>query len=60
MLSPITGVYDIARDRVWTGATAAVTGEHWLTVAAVAVAALPLWLAAGALSRGLPRAGSLH
>jgi hypothetical protein len=60
MLSPIPAIYELTRDRSWSGISAVVTNEHWKAIGLTAAAAIPLWLAAIARSRGLNRPASLH
>ena len=47
MVSPLTGVYDVARDRAWSGRPAQVSGEHWRAIGMVWVAAGLVWAWAG-------------
>jgi hypothetical protein len=60
MLSAITGVYEVLRDRSWTGTSAAVSREHWIAIAAIAAVGLLVWAVAGVRSRGREEYGSLH
>lgn len=59
MLSPLTGVVEITRDRSWTGQPAAVYREHVLAILWIAGASAPLWVAA-ASRRGGRAATGLH
>jgi hypothetical protein len=60
MSSPLTGIYEITRDRLWTGQSAAIDQRHrmavWLTWCAAAVVWAFAWLAAGR-SKGLAATG---
>ena len=51
MTSPLTGVYEITRDRLWTGQAAAIDQRHrvalWLTWCAAAGVWATAWLASG-------------
>jgi hypothetical protein len=60
MLSPITSIYELTRDRAWSGVSAAVTRAHWIMIAVTAAAAIPLWLLAAARTRGTRRPTGLH
>ena len=60
MLSPVSAVYELTRDRTWTGTSAAVVREHWIALAATAAAAVPLWLLALLRTHGLRRTEGLH
>ncbi len=60
MLSPVTAVYEITRDRSWTGASAEVLPGHWRAIAAVAVIGLPGWVVARVRMRGMKAPGGLH
>lgn len=60
MFSAVTAVYEVLRDRSWTGTPAAVSHEHWIAIAVTAGAGLLLWAMAGVRSRGRKAYGSLH
>ncbi len=60
MLSPITAIYELTRDRTWTGTSAAVVRHHWDALAITGAASVPLWLAALLRARGLKDGGGLH
>lgn len=60
MLSPVTAVYEITRDRAWTGRVADVGPVHWIACAWVAGASLPVWAVAASWSRGRRRPDRLH
>jgi hypothetical protein len=60
MLSPVTAVFEITRDRTWSGLTARVTPFHTLTLLFTAAAALPVWFVAARLERGLKAPSRLH
>lgn len=60
MLSPVTAIYELTRDRAYTGASAAVGPGHWLAIAAVLAASLPAWALAALRSRGMKPPGGLH
>ncbi|MEL6330725.1 MAG: hypothetical protein AAFR38_13810 [Planctomycetota bacterium] len=47
MLSPITGGYEIVRDRSWSGRPARVDGGHWSAIGMTGGLAGILWLGAG-------------
>jgi len=54
MLSPITSIYELTRDRPWTGQSAAVGPVHWRGVWVVAAVGVMLWTGAaltGAMRR---------
>jgi hypothetical protein len=59
MLSPLTGVAELTRDRSWTGRPAAVYREHVLAILWTAGIAAPLWVAA-ASRRGRSPVRGLH
>lgn len=60
MLSPLTGVFEITRDRTWSGDIARVAPGHlWLMLAA-GVCGLPAWLMAWRIGRGSGRAVGLR
>jgi hypothetical protein len=52
MTSPLTGVYEITRDRSWTGLHARVDARHWAGVVLVWACAAASWAIAGWLARG--------
>ncbi len=60
MLSPITAVYELTRDRVWTGVSAAVVGQHWTALGLTGLCAVPLWLIAVIRARGIRPNRGLH
>jgi hypothetical protein len=49
MSSPITSGFEIARDRPWSGAAAAVTASHWRAIWLVGGIAAGLWGIVGAI-----------
>jgi len=51
MVSPITGVYEVARDRAWSGRPAQVSVEHWRSIAVVWIGVGVTWAWAGARGR---------
>lgn len=51
--SPITAVFEISRDRFWTGSAAVTTVAHWATAGGVGVTGLVCWIGA-ALARHNP------
>jgi hypothetical protein len=46
MLSPISGVFEITRDRSWSGRPARAAPEHWAAIGLVWIVATLLWSAA--------------
>lgn len=60
MFSPITAVFEVARDRSWSGSPAAIVSSHWLAIGATALLAIPLWMVAASHARGLRRSARLH
>jgi len=56
MVSPISGVFEIARDRAWSGRPAQVDPAHWSAIGGVWVAAAVVWVWAAA-RRSLPSDG---
>ncbi len=46
MASPMTAMFELAQDRTWTGATAAVFPGHWRMIGFTFAAAAVCWLAA--------------
>jgi hypothetical protein len=60
MSSPLTGIYEITRDRLWTGHSAAIDQRHriaiWLTWCSAAAVWAFAWLAAGR-SKGMASTG---
>lgn len=60
MLSPVTAVYEITRDRAWTGRVAEVGPVHWIAAAWTAGASLPIWAVAASWSRGRRSPDRLH
>ncbi|MBS0197950.1 MAG: hypothetical protein JSR77_14435 [Planctomycetes bacterium] len=48
LASPVTAIFEAARDRSWTGAAAAVGNQHWGVVVALALPALAVWCLIGA------------
>jgi hypothetical protein len=46
MLSPITGVLELTRDRSWSGISNVIYPGHWRMIGVTAAAAIPLWTAA--------------
>ncbi len=51
LVSPVTSVFEVTRDRSWLGRNAVAQPEHWRAAQMIAVAALTLWLVA--IIRGL-------
>ena len=51
MLSPASAIPEITRDRPWTGASAAVSSEHWHAITITALAGVALLGAAAATQR---------
>ena len=47
MTSPVTSGFEISRDRLWTGAAAAVTTGHWRAIGVVASVGAVVWLMFG-------------
>jgi hypothetical protein len=60
MCSPISAVYELTRDRAWSGVNAAVEPAHWRAIGWVAAAAAPLWLAALMRAHGVKARAGLH
>jgi hypothetical protein len=60
MISPLTGVYELVRDRSWSGTVAVVYREHWAAILWTAGVSLPLWGVAASMSRGPRGASGLH
>lgn len=60
MCSPISAVYELTRDRAWSGVNAAVEPAHWRAIGWVAAASLPLWLAALIRAHGVKSRAGLH
>jgi hypothetical protein len=60
MLSPVTGVYELTRERTWSGVSAFVLRPHWIAVIGVLAAAAPLWAAALKRTRGIAAPEGLH
>ncbi len=50
-LSPVTGAWEMARDRTWSGFAARVTPAHWWAIAGVVGAGVCAWGAAGIAAR---------
>jgi hypothetical protein len=50
MLSPLSGIYELTRDRFWTGSSAAVGAGHWEAVALTILVGLVAWSVAGVRS----------
>ncbi len=51
MTSPVTAVFELTRDRLWTGQPARVVAAHWWAVAIVAASAVFAWISFGIWSR---------
>lgn len=49
MTSPVTSGFEISRDRLWTGASAAVSVGHWRSIAVVGLAGAAVWVMFGAM-----------
>ncbi len=47
MTSPVTSGFEISRDRLWTGASAAVNIGHWRAIGGVVVVGAVVWAAFG-------------
>ncbi|MFG0259664.1 MAG: hypothetical protein ACF8LK_04850 [Phycisphaerales bacterium JB041] len=47
MTSPVTSGFEISRDRLWTGAAAAVSAGHWRSIAVVGIAGALVWVVFG-------------
>jgi hypothetical protein len=60
MFSPITAVFELTRNRAWTGTAATVTAGHWWAIAAVAAAGVVAWAVGIWRVRGLEEQGRLH
>lgn len=60
MWSPVTGLYEVTRDRSWSGTSAAVTAGHWRAIGLTALAAAPAWVLAAAQGRGMRARRRLH
>jgi len=60
MLSPMTAIFEITRDRSASGASADVAPGHWWAIACVAAAALPAWILALIRRRGIKPPSGLH
>jgi hypothetical protein len=60
MLSPVTAVFELARDRSYTGRPAAVVTRHWVAIGVTAAAAVVAWGAGVARSRGVAGRPGLH
>lgn len=50
MTSPVTSGFEISRDRLWTGASAAVSVGHWRSIAVVGLVGAAVWVMFGAMS----------
>lgn len=48
MTSPVTSGFEISRDRLWTGASAAVSAGHWRSIAVVSSVGAAVWVMFGA------------
>ncbi|MFG0241457.1 MAG: hypothetical protein ACF8R9_01595 [Phycisphaerales bacterium JB054] len=48
MTSPVTSGFEISRDRLWTGASAAVSVGHWRSIGVVGLAGAVVWVMFGA------------
>lgn len=59
MLSPITALLELTRDRAWTGRSAATTSTHWLFTLATLALAVAAW-ALSAAFRGRSAPPRLH
>lgn len=51
MTSPVTAVFELTRDRLWTGQPARIVVEHWWAVGVVALSALFAWICYGLWSQ---------
>ena len=60
MLSPFTGIFEVARERAWAGVPAAVRPAHAAALLLGLLMSVPVWAVAARLTRGLPRAPGLH
>lgn len=60
MCSPIASVYELMRDRAWSGVNAAVERAHWRSIAWVAAVAALAWLAALIRAHGVRARAGLH
>jgi hypothetical protein len=60
MLSPLSGVFELTRDRTWSGAVAEVSPGHWGALALIAASGLPAWFVAWGLGRGMKAVSGLH
>lgn len=60
MLSPLTAVLEITRERTWTGVPAFVTPSHFTALALTLLAGLPAWGVAASLRRGRGGPARLH
>jgi hypothetical protein len=56
-LSPVTGAWEMARDRTWTGFAARVVPAHWWAIGGVAGAGMCVWGAAWVSARRSRRGG---
>lgn len=50
MLSPITAVLEVGRERFWSGRAAAVLPEHWVAIGVTFLVGVGVWLFAHALA----------
>ncbi len=52
MTSPVTAVFELTRDRLWTGQPARIIAPHWWGVAIVAAGAMIAWIGLALWSQG--------
>jgi hypothetical protein len=60
LFSPLTAVFEITRDRTWSGVTAAVAPGHILALLITGLLGLPAWLLARWIERGSRAPAGLH
>lgn len=51
MTSPITGVFELTRDRLWTGRSAEIVAAHWWAIAVVSAVGIVSWIVVGLVPR---------
>lgn len=60
MISPMTAVYEITRDRSYAGESALAAPAHWWAIAATGALSIPLWGVALVRASGVRRFERLH
>lgn len=60
MGSPLSGVYELTRERFWSGSSAQVDQVHWIAVGVAGIVGLALWWALPLRHRGHRLRSSVH